>query len=37
MMFIVRTAGPRPELPVKMVRKATDGSGKTDYFCVGDP
>jgi hypothetical protein len=37
MMFIVRTAGARPDLPVKMVRNATDGSGKTDYFCVGDP
>jgi len=37
MMFIVRTDGARPDLPVKMIRKATDGSGKTDYFCVGDP
>ncbi len=36
MMFIVRTDGPKPELAVKMIRRATDGSGKTDYFCVGD-
>ena len=37
MMFIVRTNGPTPDLAVKMTRRATDGSGKTDYFCVGDP
>lgn len=37
MMFIVRTDGPRPNLPVKMIRRATDGSGKTDYFCIGEP
>ena len=37
MMFIVRTSGPRPALAVKMTRRATDDSGKTDYFCVGDP
>ena len=36
MMFIVRTNGPRPDLAVKMTRQATDESGKTDYFCVGD-
>jgi hypothetical protein len=37
MMFIVRTDGKRPDLSVKMTRRAPDGSGKTDYFCVGDP
>jgi hypothetical protein len=37
MMFIVRTDGPRPDLAVKMTRRARDGSDRTDYFCVGDP
>ena len=37
MIFIVRTSGPKPDLAVKMTRCATDDSGKTDYFCVGDP
>jgi hypothetical protein len=38
MMFIVRTTPDRaPPLPVKMIRRAPDGSGKTDFFCLGDP
>jgi hypothetical protein len=37
MMFIVRTSGSAPDLAIKMTRRATDGSGRTDYFCVGDP
>ena len=37
MIFIVRTSGPKPDLAVKMIRRATDNSEKTDYFCVGDP
>ncbi len=36
MMFIVRTSGAKPDLAVKMTRRAPDGSGQTDYFCVGD-
>ena len=36
MMFIIRTSGPRPDMAVKMTRRATDGSERTDYFCVGE-
>jgi hypothetical protein len=44
MMFIIRTAGARPERPgiaVKMTRRTPDlvrgGASTTDYFCAGDP
>ena len=43
MMFIVRSAGLRPEIPgvtVKLSRDTPaivkDGAGKTDFFCVGE-
>ena len=43
MMFIVRSAGDRPEMPgiaVKLSRDTPpivkDGAGKTDFFCVGE-
>jgi hypothetical protein len=43
MMFIVRSAGERPETPgiqVKLSRvtpaNLTDATGKTDFFCVGE-
>jgi hypothetical protein len=43
MMFIVRSAGERPEMPgiaVKLSRDTPpivkDGAGKTDFFCVGE-
>ena len=43
MMFIVRSAGERPEMPgiaVKLSRDTppivTDAAGKTDFFCVGE-
>lgn len=43
MMFIVRNAGDRPTAPslqIKVKRRTPEivanGSGKTDYFCVGD-
>ncbi len=36
MMFIVRTAGAKPDLAVKMTRRTPDGSGTTDYFCIGE-
>ena len=43
MMFIVRSAGTRPEMPgvtVKLSRDTPvivkDGAGKTDFFCVGE-
>lgn len=43
MMFIVRGAGERPEVPgiaVKLSRDTPpivkDGPGKTDFFCVGE-
>ena len=42
-MFIVRSAGERPEMPgiaVKLSRDTPpivkDGAGKTDFFCVGE-
>jgi hypothetical protein len=42
MMFIVRSAGLRPDMPgitVKLSRDTpdivTDGTGKTDFFCLG--
>ena len=44
MMFIVRSAGERPEMPgldVKVSRvtppAVKDGAGKVDFFCVGGP
>ena len=44
MMFIVRSAGGRPEgadVQVKLSRATPptvpDGAGKTDFFCVGEP
>ena len=43
MMFIVRSAGERPEIPrieIKLSRDTPpiikDGAGKTDFFCVGE-
>ena len=43
MMFIVRSAGERPEMAgiaVKLSRDTppivTEGAGKTDFFCVGE-
>jgi hypothetical protein len=43
MMFIVRSAGPRPEtagIAVKLSRDTPptvkNGAGKTDFFCVGE-
>ncbi len=43
MMFIVRSAGGRPELPAVAVKLSRDtppivkdGAGKTDFFCVGE-
>ena len=43
MMFIVRSAGTGPEMPgvvVKLSRDTPDivreGTGKTDFFCVGE-
>ena len=43
MMFVIRSAGERPDRPgieVKLTRETpaivTDGSGKTDFFCVGE-
>jgi hypothetical protein len=43
MMFIVRTAGERPDaaaIRIKLSRKTPatvpDGAGKTDFFCVGE-
>jgi hypothetical protein len=43
MMFIVRSAGARPEAPdvaIKLTRKTPavipDSAGKTDYFCLGE-
>ena len=43
MMFIVRSAGGRPEMPgleIKLSRDppptVKDGAGKTDFFCVGE-
>jgi hypothetical protein len=43
MMFIVRSAGDRPEVPgiaVKLTRDTPpivkDGAGKTDFFCVDE-
>jgi hypothetical protein len=42
MMFVIRTAGERPEaagIGIKKIRKTPpivkDGAGKTDFFCVG--
>jgi len=42
MIFIVRTEGGQPaSLDIKMVRQTPaivgDSTGKTDYFCLGDP
>ena len=42
MIFIVRTEGGQPALPdIKMVRQTPaivpGSTGKTDYFCLGDP
>jgi hypothetical protein len=43
MMFIIRSAGLKPEMPgvvVKLSRDTPaivkDGAGKTDFFCVGE-
>jgi hypothetical protein len=43
MMFIVRSAGIRPEIPQVVVKLSRDtppvvkeGAGKTDFFCVGE-
>jgi hypothetical protein len=43
MMFIVRSAGERPEMPGIAVKLRRDtppyvkgGAGKTDFFCVGE-
>jgi hypothetical protein len=43
MMFIVRSAGIRPEIPEVVVKLSRDtppvvkeGAGKTDFFCVGE-
>jgi hypothetical protein len=43
MMFIIRSAGARPEIPglaIKLARQTPpqvpDAAGKTDFFCVGE-
>lgn len=44
MMFVIRSSGARPDaesIQIKSARKTPEivpnGSGKTDYFCVGEP